>query len=76
MKDIVISNSEEMSTGVYLAKKRKSKVVHLWTGKDTVCRMYSTGGIKSAEYEIITNTLGRNICTMCSQIAIKNKLNV
>ena len=52
--------------GLYLAKK-KSKVVHLWTGSDTVCRMHSTGGMSKHRKHILTSTNGKSICVMCSQ---------
>ena len=75
MKDTVIVDASEQATGVYLAKKN-SKVVHFWTGTDTVCRMYSTGGIKSQDFDIVTTTLGRNICTQCGNVAVRLKLDI
>jgi hypothetical protein len=77
MKNNVIINDVTPATGVYLAKKEKSKVVHFWTGADTVCRRYSTGeGFKEEDYEIVTNTLGRDICHQCAVVAIRDKLDV
>ena len=76
MKDVVV-NSIEPATGVYLAKKHKSKVVHFWTGTDTVCRQWSSGGmVNKDDYEIVTNTLGRDICHQCGIVAIKLRLDV
>ena len=77
MKDTVVNNSSEPTTGLFLAKKRKSNVVHFWTGTDTVCRQWSTGGIKNQdEYEVVTNTLGRDICHQCGEVAIRLRLDV
>ena len=76
MKDTITTNTSEIPTGLYLAKKENSKVVHFWNGTDTVCRRYSTGGIKGDAYEIVTNTLGREICTQCGVVAIRDKLDV
>jgi hypothetical protein len=76
MKDTVISNTLETPTGLYLAKKEKSKVVHFWDGKDTVCRRYSAGALKGDDYEIVTNTLGRDICHQCGEVAVKLKLDI
>jgi hypothetical protein len=77
MKDTVILNSPEPATGVYLAKRIKSKVVHFWTGTDTVCRQWSAGAMaRKDEYDIVTNTLGRDICSQCGARAIKLRLDV
>jgi hypothetical protein len=77
MKEHIVNNDPNPATGVYLAKKEKSKVVHFWTGTDTVCRRYSTGeGFKEEDYEIVTNTLGRDICHQCAVVAIRDKLDI
>jgi len=77
MKEHIVNNDPTPATGVYLAKKEKSKVVHFWTGTDTVCRRYSTGeGFKEEDYEVVTNTLGRDICHQCAVVAIRDKLNI
>ena len=48
--------------------KRKYRK-HLWTGEDTVCRMYSTGGIRS-EYIVVSEKIAadRNLCHMCGEV--------
>lgn len=48
--------------------KRKYRK-HLWTGEDTVCRMYSTGGIRS-EYIVVSEKIAadRNLCHMCGAV--------
>lgn len=77
MNNTAISNTDVPATGVYLAKKVKSKVVHFWTGTDTVCKRYSTSsGFKDEDYEIVTNTLGREICTQCGIVAVRDNLDV
>jgi hypothetical protein len=77
MKEIVVNNNKAEPTGVYLAKKVKSNVVHFWTGTDTVCKRYSTGiGFKEEDYDIVTNTLGREICTQCAIVAVRDRLDV
>lgn len=52
--------------------KRKS-VAHLWTGTDTVCRMYSTKGLKEERQELTETTLGKRICTMCAIVKRKTQ---
>lgn len=76
MKDTVILNSQEQATGVYLTKNRKNSIVHFWLDNDTVCRQWSKGSWRKEEYSIVTNTLGRNICTQCANVAIKLRLDV
>lgn len=49
----------------YLIKlRKKSKVAHLWTGNDTVCKMASTGGLNTDDFQVIDETNLR-ICKMC-----------
>ena len=59
----------------YLFKKKEYKKAHIWTGKDTICRMWSTGGLGylSAGYCLFDNCAGREICTMCVNVQHKNK---
>lgn len=47
-------------------KKRKSKA-HFWNGKDTACKMWSTGGMNQRRdgYVILTDHHGKEICNMC-----------
>lgn len=39
----------------YLVKKgrraRKNAVAHLWDGQDTICRLFSTGGLNDKFYQ-------------------------
>ena len=50
---------------VYLIANKKARVAHLWTGSDTVCRMFSTGGMKKKGYEVFPETGGLPICSLC-----------
>ena len=51
----------------YLIHPRKpSKKAHIWTGSDTYCRMYSTGGIsKNSKFEVYDTAMGRPVCALC-----------
>ena len=50
----------------YMVKKKGA--VHLWDGKDTFCRMWSTGGIKAKKKYVVTDQKPNgNICNMCEQ---------
>ena len=54
---------------MYLIRNRGSKQkAHIWTGKDTVCRMWSTGGMKQKSFTVNKTTLGKDLCLMCSHI--------
>jgi len=53
----------------YLLNPNKMGAAHLWKGDDSVCRMYSTGGLVKHKY-ITTNDLGgRAICQLCKHVA-------
>lgn len=58
---------------MYLTRKGKSKVVHIWNGKDTNCRMYSTGGMRQEKYHVVTELNGRKICELCESPREKAK---
>ena len=49
---------------MYLVRKKNAKTVHIWTGYDTVCRMYSTGGLRKKAYEVVIKS-DMPICHMC-----------
>jgi hypothetical protein len=44
------------------AGKSKS---HIWTGDDTACRMWSTGGLNRTRRWVVEDKALRPICTMC-----------
>jgi hypothetical protein len=52
----------------FLCRTRKRKnAAHVWIGKDTACRMYSTGGLGSRHgFEIVDSPGERSVCTMCA----------
>ena len=39
---------------------------HIWTGADTQCRMYSTGGLKPSKYKVVDKT-NLPICNNCKR---------
>lgn len=45
-----------------IGKKQKS---HIWTGKDTACTMWSTGGLVVEKQWLETATPPRPVCQMC-----------
>ena len=50
----------------YLAHKRKiSHAVHLWDGRDTLCRMWSTGGLNPKNYQT-TDRFSGLVCQLCA----------
>lgn len=52
----------------YLINKNKKKTVaHLWDGKDTLCKMSSTGGLNKEKYIVCNKHMGVKICTMCEE---------
>ena len=51
---------------MYLISKRKAKVAHVWTGSDTVCRMFSTGGMNKTKY-LQVDASELKICKMCAK---------
>lgn len=60
-------------------KKRRQPrpaVAHLWHGTDTLCRMWSTGGItKEKRYRVSDSPEDRPICQMCRDRQINASLN-
>lgn len=50
---------------MYMVRKKKPKTAHIWTGFDTVCRMYSTGGLVKKSYQALMTT-DLPICAMCN----------
>ena len=59
---------------IYLthSKAKKKYVAHIWTGKDTVCRMWSTGGLKKhMGWVHLDNPAGLKVCAMCRNVSLK-----
>ena len=76
--EIAVKISKDPATGLYLTKTRKTRVVHFWTGTDTVCKMYSTNPSwwTNPDWVITTAVEDKTICTMCANVAVKLKLDV
>jgi len=49
---------------MFLIRIRKPRVAHIFTGKDTACRLLSTGGLKRENYTVV-KTINLPICIMC-----------
>ena len=49
----------------YLKRRGKGRVVHVWEGTDTACRMASTGGLNLNKYVVTDRMDGLVFCTMC-----------
>lgn len=48
----------------YLIRKNKAKTKHFWTGLDTLCRLYSTGGMNKHKFDIV-DECSLPLCRMC-----------
>ena len=55
----------------YLVRRTKAKTYHLWTGKDTVCKMFLTGGLNKNKYNTVSSVDGLHLCTMCKNNQLK-----
>lgn len=55
----------------YIARKNKPKVYHLFVDGDTVCKMYSTGGLNHDKYELINNVDMLSLCRTCMNVENK-----
>jgi len=52
----------------WLIRKTGSKVkAHIWNGRDTACRMASTGGLKLDRFEVRQDRGTHEVCHMCRQ---------
>lgn len=49
----------------YIMKVRRARSAHVWTGNDTLCRMWSTGGLKKSGYVYSSEDTGLPTCYMC-----------
>lgn len=62
-------------TSKYLVNKRRPKsAAHIWLGKDTACKLASTGGLQIERYTTEPTACGRKVCRMCE--VNKLQLNV
>ncbi len=62
----------------YFVPKKLSarKRAHLWTGRETVCRLSSTGGLNPSRYMVADDAGEREICLMCETVFAKDKRKV
>lgn len=60
----------------YLLAKKISKPAHIWTGSDTACRLFSTGGLGKKNYHVGTSAGMRSMCKMCDDVSNRHKPKV
>jgi hypothetical protein len=53
---------------IRVAGKGLKARAHLWDGDDTVCRMWSTGGLAKRKYSVQRKDLGLPVCSMCVDV--------
>lgn len=61
----------------FVSKNAKSKKrAHIWIGRDTACRMASTGGLNSRKYMVADSLGDRTVCVMCAHNFAKDSRGV
>lgn len=65
-------NTEVKPRYIFNERKQRSSA-HIWDGKNTACRMWSTGGMSSTKPGYVTafGLEGRHLCHMCQVVAEK-----
>jgi len=53
---------------MYLVGKRVKSVAHIWTGEDTLCRMYSTGGMRKRGKTVSETCEAKALCKICQSL--------
>ena len=62
---------------MYLLNPKKNKsAAHHWDGHDTLCRLFSTGGMTKRKQEVFDEPMGKPICLMCSNVFRRSKMDV
>lgn len=52
----------------YLLRVSKDKpAAHVWTGKDTACRMWSSGGLSPSGMRLAESQMGHRLCKLCAE---------
>lgn len=52
---------------IFRRTSKKRRVVHVWTGSDTVCRMWSTGGMVHSKFDYVESPEGFTLCANCKE---------
>lgn len=57
---------------LFRPRTKKKSAAHIWTGGDTACRMWSTGGIKDKSWSrwvvVSLDFVPPSVCTMCASV--------
>lgn len=62
-----------------ICKKKKKNKAHIWSDGDTLCTMWSTGGLKQMDrdgyprFDTFDNPRGHEVCTMCRNVFEKKE---
>lgn len=48
-------------------KKKHKTTAHIWDGEDTICGIYSRGGLDPDNYQITDSPRGKRICIYCEK---------
>ena len=69
-----VEDNAPPETSGYLIRRLRytAKVAHVWTGRDTACRMWSTGGLRKDKYEYSVGSDDLPICTQCLAVASRS----
>jgi very-short-patch-repair endonuclease len=49
----------------FLMRGESARIAHLWTGSDTLCRMFSTGGMRQDRFSVHMDPGAAEICHLC-----------
>lgn len=52
----------------YLIRKKKPKCYHVFVGSDTLCRLYSTGGLSKKKYVLSSTPGDLPVCQLCGAV--------
>ena len=54
-------------TGFFYNGESARKLAHIWTGSDTACHMWSSGGIarNKGQWQVFATADGKRICNQC-----------
>lgn len=71
---LFVSTSLTLSEQImkYYFFNKRSAAAHIWTGSDTACRMYSTGGIRQ-NGKVHDSHGARRVCNMCQNVMARTE---